>query len=51
MDEVKVILGGTIPPDDIPRLKEKGIAEVFGPRTSLKKIIDFVSRSDLNQDC
>lgn len=46
MDEVKVILGGTIPPDDIPRLKESGIAEVFGPGTSLKKIIDFVSRSD-----
>ena len=43
MDEVNVILGGTIPPDDIPRLKESGIAEVFGPGTSLKKIIDFVS--------
>jgi len=43
MDEVKVILGGTIPPDDIPRLKKKGIAEIFGPGTSLKKIIDSVS--------
>ncbi len=43
MDEVNVILGGAIPPDDVPRLKEKGIAEVFGPGTSLKKIIDFVS--------
>ena len=45
MDEVKVILGGTIPPDDIPRLEEKGIAEVFGPGTPLKKIIDSLSRS------
>ena len=43
MDEVKVILGGAIPPDDIPRLKDAGIAEVFGPGTSLKKIIDSVS--------
>jgi len=43
MDEVNVILGGAIPPDDVPRLKEKGIAEVFGPGTSLRKIIDFVS--------
>ena len=43
MDEVNVILGGTIPPDDVPRLKEAGIAEVFGPGTPLKKIIDFVS--------
>lgn len=38
-----VILGGTIPPDDIPKLKEKGIAEVFGPGTPLKKITQFVS--------
>jgi methylmalonyl-CoA mutase, C-terminal domain len=45
VDEVKVILGGTIPPDDIPRLKETGIAEVFGTGTPLKKIIDFVSGS------
>jgi len=43
MDEVNVILGGAIPPDDVPRLKESGIAEVFGPGTSLRKIIDFVS--------
>lgn len=45
VDEAKVILGGTIPPDDIPRLKEAGIAEIFGTGTPLKKIIDFVSGS------
>ena len=45
MDDVSVILGGTVPPDDIPKLKEAGIAEVFGPGTPLKKIIDFVSGS------
>ena len=44
-DEAKVILGVAIPPDDIPRLKEAGIAEVFGTGTPLKKIIDFVSGS------
>ena len=43
MDGTMVILGGTIPPDDVPRLKKAGIAEVFGPGTPLKKIIDFVS--------
>lgn len=43
MDEVTVILGGAIPPDDVPRLKASGIAEIFGPGTPLKKIIDFVS--------
>ena len=42
-DDIKVIFGGTVPPEDIPLLKEAGIAEVFGPGTSLKKIIDFVN--------
>jgi len=41
--DTTVVLGGTIPPDDVPKLKEAGIAEVFGPGTPLKKIIDFVS--------
>ncbi len=46
MNNTMVILGGTIPPDDIPKLKQAGIAEVFGPGTSLKKIVDFVSGSN-----
>jgi len=43
MGEVNVILGGAIPPDDVPKLKELGIAEIFGPGTPIKKIIEFVS--------
>jgi len=46
LDDIMVIFGGTVPPDDVPKLKEAGIAEVFGPGTSLKKIIGFVSRSN-----
>lgn len=41
-DQVLVIGGGVIPEDEIPALKEAGIAAVFGPGTSLKEIIDFV---------
>lgn len=40
--DIKVIFGGTVPPDDIPRLKKAGIAAVFGPGASLKKIVDCV---------
>lgn len=40
-DDIKVVLGGTVPPDDLAPLKEAGIAEVFGTGTSLKKIVDF----------
>ena len=46
IEETVVVLGGTVPPDDIPKLKEAGIAEVFGPGTPLKKIIEFVSGSN-----
>jgi len=33
-----VVVGGIIPHDDIEILKKKGIAEVFGPGTSLKQL-------------
>ena len=45
-DDIKVIFGGTVPPEDIPLLKEAGISEVFGPGTSLKQIIDFINSMD-----
>ena len=37
-----VILGGTIPPNDIPKLKTAGIGEVFGPGTSFENIIQYI---------
>jgi methylmalonyl-CoA mutase, C-terminal domain len=40
--DVIVIVGGTIPSDDIPELKQLGIAEVFTPGASTQDIIDFV---------
>ena len=40
---VLVVFGGTVPPADIPKLKEAGIAEVFGPGSSLERIIHFIS--------
>ena len=42
VDDVPVILGGTVPPNDIAELKRAGIHEVFPPGTSLQRIIDFV---------
>lgn len=40
--DVAVVLGGTVPPDEVVPLKEAGIAEVFGPGTPLEKIIAFI---------
>ena len=40
--DVIVIVGGTIPADDIPELKALGIAEVFTPGASTQEIVDFM---------
>ena len=41
-DDILVLGGGVIPEEDIPFLKEKGIAAVFGPGTPTKVSIDFI---------
>ena len=41
-DDVVVTVGGTIPQDDIPELKELGVAAVFTPGSSTQEIIDFI---------
>jgi methylmalonyl-CoA mutase C-terminal domain/subunit len=40
--DVVVILGGTIPAQDIEELKELGVAEVFTPGAPTQAIIDFI---------
>ena len=37
-----VTVGGTIPADDIPELKELGVAEVFTPGAPTQEIVDFI---------
>ena len=32
-DDIMVVIGGVIPPDDVPTLREMGAAEVFLPGT------------------
>jgi len=40
-----VVVGGIIYDDEIPEMKELGVAEVFLPGTPLKhNIVDYVSR-------
>ena len=42
-EDIPVIGGGIISPEDIPRLKEMGIKEIFEPGAKLKDITDWVS--------
>ena len=41
-EDVLVTVGGTIPAQDIPELKELGVAEVFTPGAPTSDIIDFI---------
>ena len=40
--DVLVVVGGTIPGDDIAELKERGVAEVFTPGAPTSEIVEFV---------
>ena len=42
VDDVVVTVGGTIPSDDVEKLKELGVAEVFTPGAPAQQAIDFI---------
>jgi methylmalonyl-CoA mutase C-terminal domain/subunit len=44
-DDVLVVVGGIIPADDIPALKEAGVAEVFTPGASLPAIAEWLEHA------
>jgi methylmalonyl-CoA mutase C-terminal domain/subunit len=44
-DDVILVVGGTIPSDDIPELKKLGVAEIFTPGSSVQGIIDYLKET------
>ncbi len=42
VEDVLVTVGGTIPADDIPELKNLGVAEVFTPGAGTDDIVEFI---------
>jgi len=45
VDDVVLVVGGTIPADDIPELKRLGVSEIFTPGSPVQEIIDFIQNS------
>ena len=45
LDDVLVLVGGIIPDQDIPKLKDLGVSEVFQPGVSTEDIIEYVRRN------
>nr|MBA2700411.1 cobalamin B12-binding domain-containing protein [Chloroflexota bacterium] len=42
MGDVLVTVGGIIPDDDVPALREAGVAAVFGPGTTIAGVAEFL---------
>jgi methylmalonyl-CoA mutase, C-terminal domain len=42
MDDVRVLVGGIIPDEDVPRLYEIGVSGVFGPGTTTTAIVQHI---------
>jgi methylmalonyl-CoA mutase C-terminal domain/subunit len=42
VDDVVVVVGGTIPKPDVEELKNQGVAEVFTPGAPVSEIVDFL---------
>lgn len=45
LNHVKVFVGGIIPDEDVPALKEAGVEAVFGPGTSTYTIVETIRRA------
>jgi len=41
-NDILVLAGGIIPESDRETLKAKGVAEIWGPGTSMNEIIDYI---------
>ncbi len=44
LSEMVILVGGIVPEEDIQRLKEMGVDEVFIPGTPIERIIDFIRK-------
>jgi len=45
MEDVLVVIGGIIPDQDIPGLKQAGVASIFLPGTPMNDIVEFIRKN------
>jgi len=45
VEDVVLVVGGTIPAEDIPELKDLGVSEIFTPGAPVQEIVDFIRKS------
>jgi methylmalonyl-CoA mutase, C-terminal domain len=50
LDDVLVVVGGIIPDQDVAKLKDKGISEIFQPGASTEDIVAYVRKNVRKND-
>jgi methylmalonyl-CoA mutase C-terminal domain/subunit len=50
LDDVLVTAGGIIPDDDVPTLREAGVARIFGPGTTIAEVAEFLRANARSRD-
>ena len=45
MEDVLVVIGGIIPDQDIPGLKQAGVSGIFLPGTPMSEIVEFIRKN------
>jgi methylmalonyl-CoA mutase C-terminal domain/subunit len=45
IEDILVIIGGVIPPQDIPLMKKMGVKEVFPVGSSFAEIVKFINEN------
>src|SRR5476651_1879686 len=44
MEDVKLVIGGIVPDEDIPALEAMGVSGIFGPGASMAKVVEHVRK-------
>lgn len=42
LEDIMILVGGVVPAKDFPKLKEMGVANVYGPGSMTSEIVDFI---------
>ena len=50
IDDVKLVLGGIVPDEDIPALQAMGVSGIFGPGATTEKIVAYIREVARNRD-
>jgi methylmalonyl-CoA mutase C-terminal domain/subunit len=50
LGDTLVTVGGIIPDEDVPALREAGVAAVFGPGTTIREVADFIRANATPRD-